>query len=144
MKSFNVAAGGLVERQTDEHTHIAVVHRKRYEDRDGQPGDWVLPKGKLEAGESLEQAAIREVAEETGCRVRVTGPSFKCEYLVSGVPKVVSFFPMSCTGEGAPLDSSEVAEVMWITPAEALERLTYETEREVVRKAYAGASSLPL
>jgi 8-oxo-(d)GTP phosphatase len=53
------AAGGVVVREVDGGVEVAVVHRSRYD-------DWSLPKGKLMEGESAEQAALREVEEETG------------------------------------------------------------------------------
>ena len=138
MNARVLAAGGLVERQTPEGLRIAVVHRTRYEDRDGQAGDWVLPKGKVEPGETLEETALREVEEETGCSARLSGPSYATEYSAGGVPKAVSFFRMEFMAEAGEHDASEVAEVVWLKPAEALERLTYETERQVVRDAYPG------
>ena len=138
MTSYVLAAGGLVERQTPEGLRIAVVHRTLYEDRDGQPGDWVLPKGKMESGETLEEAALREVEEETGCTAQLAGPSYLTEYSVGGMRKLVSFFRMEFIAEAGEFDSSEVAQVVWLTPADALEQLTYETERQVVRDAYPG------
>ena len=117
---------------------IAVVRRTRYRHRDGQPGDWVLPKGKVEPGETLEETALREVEEETGCSARLAGSSYPTEYSVGGVPKAVSFFRMEFTAEVREHDASEVSEVVWLTPSQALEQLTYETERQVVRDAYPG------
>jgi 8-oxo-dGTP diphosphatase len=138
MKPYVLAAGGVVERQTPEGLRIAVIHRTLYEDRDGQAGDWVLPKGKMEPGETLEETAIREVREETGCTVRLIGPSYPTEYSVGGMPKLVSFFRMEFITEGGEYDASEVAQVVWLAPADALEQLTYETERQVVCDAYPG------
>ena len=141
MTSYVLAAGGLVERQTPEGLRIAVVHRTLYEDRDGQPGDWVLPKGKMESGETLEEAALREVKEETGCTARLTGPSYRTEHSVGGMRKLVSFFRMEFIAEAGAFDSSEVAQVVWLAPVDALEQLTYRTERQVVRDAYPGLST---
>ena len=139
MNAHISAAGGLLERQTPDGLRIAVLRRTRYEDRDGNVGDWVLPKGKTEPGEALEETALREVEEETGCAALLSGPSFQIAYSVDGAPKEVSFFRMKFAGEVGEPDADEVAEVVWLTPAEALERLTYETERQVVRDAYPGS-----
>jgi 8-oxo-dGTP diphosphatase len=112
------------------------VHRTRYADRSGKKGDWVLPKGKPHKGESLEETALREVQEETGCEARIVGPAFSTEYVAHGVPKVVAFFRMERVSQPTTLDAAEVKEVAWLTPREALERLTYDTERAVLREAY--------
>lgn len=136
-----LAAGGLLELEASDGVRVAVVHRARYRDRDGSPGDHLLPKGKVEPGETLEQAALREVEEETGCRGRILGPSFSCEYRVGSLPKVVLFFRMRCTEQGLVRDPSEVREVLWLAPREALRRLTYESERAIVGQAYPDLST---
>jgi 8-oxo-dGTP diphosphatase len=133
---YLLAAGGLVEKAYPSGPRIAVVHRKRYRDRDGVAGDWVLPKGKQRAGESLRDTALREVAEETGCRAEIIGPGLSTEYTANGVPKLAMFFRMRPLSGEAAVDASEVRDVFWLTPEEAFTRLTYETEREVVRRAY--------
>ena len=135
-KPYQLAAGGLVERSSPDGLRIAVAHRTRYADREGGDGDWVLPKGKQDEGESLEDTALREVKEETGCSARIIGPGFPTEYVARGVPKIVMFFRMECLSQRSTIDASEVREVAWLTPREALERLTYDTERAVVRQAF--------
>jgi len=135
-KPYQLAAGGLVERSSPDGLRIAVVHRTRYADREGGAGDWVLPKGKQDEGESLEDTALREVREETGCSAHITGPGFRTEYLVRGVPKVVTFFRMQYLVETSIIDASEIMRVVWLTPREALERLTYDTERAILGQAY--------
>src|SRR4051812_27762866 len=72
------AAGGVVMRDG----RIVVVHRPKYD-------DWSLPKGKLEAGESWEEAALREVEEETGLRVTLGDELTSTHYTVRGRPKTV-------------------------------------------------------
>ena len=129
MPKPKVAAGGLVERTTPEGTQLAVVLRTRY-------GDWVLPKGKPDGNETLEETALREVREETGCKARITGPGYTIEYLVGRVPKVVTFFRMEYVADGFAIDPREIEDVVWLEPSRALQRLTYETERSVVRKVY--------
>ena len=63
------AAGGVVVREAGEGQEVALVHRPRYD-------DWSLPKGKLEQGESFEDAALREIEEETGLSCRL-GPELE-------------------------------------------------------------------
>jgi 8-oxo-dGTP diphosphatase len=120
-----LAAGGLVLRDGPE---VAVVHRPRYD-------DWSLPKGKLDKGEDFEQAALREVEEETGLRCRLGRPIGDTSYHdKKGRAKLVRYFEMgSCEGEFAPND--EVDELRWVPLHEAAELLSYEFDRELVEKA---------
>jgi ADP-ribose pyrophosphatase YjhB (NUDIX family) len=124
------AAGGIVWKETPEGRKIAVVHRSRYD-------DWSLPKGKLIDPESWEEAAIREVKEETGCDVRITGFAGSVSYQVKGTPKIVLFFTMETVRESLFTDASEVEEVLWLSPEEALGRLDYEGERALLSRASA-------
>src|SRR5262245_14874936 len=107
MPKFKVAAGGLVERMTPEGMRLAIVLRTRY-------GDWVLPKGKPDGKETLEETALREVREETGCEARITGPGYTIEYLVGRVPKIVTFFRMEYLAGGYSVDPWEIEEVEWL------------------------------
>lgn len=118
------AAGGLV---VDADGHLAVVHRPHR-------SDWSLPKGKLEAGESHRDAARREVAEETGLQVEVLGETATARYVDHrGRPKRVRYFVMTPVGgEFAP--GEEVDRLEWLTPEQAIARLTYATDRSVVRR----------
>jgi 8-oxo-dGTP diphosphatase len=133
-KQSRVAAGGLLERQMADGLRLAVVLRTRY-------GDWVLPKGKPDGKETLEETALREVREETGCDARIVGPGYAIEYLVNRAPKMVTFFRMEYVAQGFPIDPSEISEVVWLSLSRVMERLTYETERAVVRRAYASQLS---
>ena len=119
------AAGGIVWRGTSEGRKVAVVHRSRYD-------DWCLPKGKLEEKESWEEAALREVKEETGCEARIIGVAGPVSYEVAGQPKLVLFFTMEAIGECLFKQSREVKEVVWLSAEEALKKLDYEGERAVL------------
>jgi 8-oxo-dGTP pyrophosphatase MutT (NUDIX family) len=127
----DITAGGLLERRTGESLRIAVVHRGRYK-------DWTLPKGHLEEDETLEQAAVREVLEETGCTGEITGIVQPGAYLVSGQPKIVVFYRMRLVHEGQFKPDDEVSSMEWMTPSEARIRLTYASDQQVVADAYPG------
>ena len=115
------AAGGVVSRDG----RVALVHRPRYD-------DWSLPKGKLDPGESFEDAALREVAEETGLRCRLVRELPAVEYEVRGRPKLVRYWAMEVVDETPFVPNDEVDEVRWVEPAEALALLSYDRDREPV------------
>jgi 8-oxo-dGTP diphosphatase len=116
------AAGGVIVRDG----LVAVVHRPKHD-------DWSLPKGKLDGGETWEQAALREVEEETGMRARITGeldPSFYKDG--KGRDKQVRWYRMEIVDEGAFEPSGEVDELRWMTPEEAARLLSYDHDRALV------------
>lgn len=120
------AAGGIVWWRSGRQVRLAVVHRPKYD-------DWSLPKGKLQAGESWEAAALREVREETGCEARVIDFAGVVCYLVAGRPKVVLFWNMERT-DGAFLEATEeVDRVEWLSFDDALGRLQHPAERRLLR-----------
>jgi 8-oxo-dGTP diphosphatase len=126
------AAGGLVVRERGGKREVAIVHRPRH-------GDWSLPKGKLDAGESWEAAALREVLEETGLRCEL-GPELEpARYRDRrGRPKTVRWFAMRPLG-GEFAAGDEVDELRWLDPEGALELLDYQHDRELVRAHVASA-----
>jgi 8-oxo-dGTP diphosphatase len=119
------AAGGLLWR--DDSDTLAVVHRSRYD-------DWSLPKGKLEPGELLPETAVREVEEETGFAVRREGFAGRYQYEVDAGPKTVFVWHMRALAEREAPDD-EVDELAWLRVEEALDRLTYDLERDLLRRA---------
>ena len=101
---------------------------------------WQLPKGRIEAGESAEQAAVREVEEETGVAGTPVVPLERIEYwfFEAGrqIHKTVDFFLLSYrSGSTADYDPREVSDARWFPVAEALDRLTFDNERAVARRA---------
>jgi 8-oxo-dGTP pyrophosphatase MutT (NUDIX family) len=119
------AAGGVVVRERGGGREVAVVHRPRYD-------DWSLPKGKAHPGEPWEEAAVREVREETGLRCELGEELESVTYLDrKGRRKLVRFWRMRPI-EGEFVPSDEVDELRWLTPAAAGETLTYEHDRALV------------
>ncbi len=121
------AAGGILWRRAGEVVRLAVVHRPRHR-------DWSLPKGKCDRGESWQETALREVLEETGCQAEIERFAGGTIYTVKGRPKVVLFWHMAVTREGAFRPNDEIDRLEWMTPEAALERLDYETERELLMR----------
>lgn len=119
------AAGGVV---VDPQGRIAVIHRPRY-------GDWCLPKGHLDQGESEMAAAVREVWEETGCLASPERFLGTVHYMGPRGPKFVFFWSMRLETAGPIIAGDEVDEVQWLAPGEALARLTHEGERAMVRQS---------
>lgn len=125
------AAGGVVWRTGRSGREIVIVHRPKY-------GDWSLPKGKLHPGESWEQAALREVTEETGHTVELGEPLGQVEYPAREngdrppYRKVVRYWVMRSLG-GRFTPASEIDEVRWLPAPEAIQALTHDHDRELVR-----------
>ena len=139
------SAGGVVVRHESGRAWLVVGSRRR--ERDGWT--WTLPKGTPKPGETREQTALREVAEETGLEVRITGPLDSIEYwfVQSGkrIHKTVHYFLMEPIGGDLARHDHEFEQVRWIAFAEAASVLTFETERMLVAHAAArieGASPI--
>jgi 8-oxo-dGTP diphosphatase len=115
------AAGGLVVRGGD----VLLVHRPRYD-------DWTFPKGKLEPGESWEEAARREVEEETGLECEPGAEVGRTSYEVRGEPKEVRYYRMATDSE--PCAQNEIDAVRWVSFDDAAELLTYGYDRELVKR----------
>jgi len=102
---------------------------------------WGLPKGGLESGETLTQAAVREVAEETGIRAVVDAELGAIDYSFYSreqnirIHKTVHYYLMHATGGDTADHDHEVSEARWVGLHEALRRMTYPNEREMARRA---------
>ncbi len=129
------SAGGIVVRHESGRAWLVVGSRRR--ERDGWT--WTLPKGTPKSGETREETALREVAEETGLEVRITGALDSIEYwfVQSGqrIHKTVHYFMMEPTGGDLANHDHEFEQVRWIPFAEAPSMLTFETERTLVARA---------
>jgi 8-oxo-dGTP pyrophosphatase MutT (NUDIX family) len=130
-----VSAGGVVYRRAGEEIEVVLASRRT------RRGDlaWGLAKGGIEPGESHEDAAVREVMEETGYTAEIEASLGETRYFYvwedARIRKTVHFFLMRCTG-GDPADrDDEMEEVRWFPLDRALKRAAYRGEREVLGRA---------
>lgn len=141
--TFETSAGGLAVRVVDRQAQAVLIGRIG---RNGRLR-WSMPKGHVEAGETLEQTAIREVREETGIVGSVIAPlgSFRYTFTQQGrhVSKRVHHFLMQAkSGELSDADI-EVAEVRWVPLDRLQQMLAFPAERRIARRATALLGSVP-
>ena len=127
------ASGGIVwQHGASAEIELLVVHRPKYD-------DWTFPKGKLEAGETDEECALREVEEETGFRCAM-GPELISTAYVDrkGRPKEVRYWVMTVE-DGSFTPTYEVDELRWVTASQARFLLSYDRDRDVLDAFLDGA-----
>jgi 8-oxo-dGTP pyrophosphatase MutT (NUDIX family) len=119
-------AGGVVLRGRGATMRILLVTAKR------QPNQWVFPKGHIEHGETVEQAAIREVEEEAGVIATINEPVGCLEFRNARGLVRAQFFLMTFVSEEEPRENRRRA---WFTAEEARQALGYEDSRLLVVRA---------
>lgn len=136
-----VSAGGVLVRRTSTGSEVLLASRRV------RSGDlvWGLPKGLVEGDERPEDAARREVVEETGWAGEIREDLGEIDYWYVRrdvrVHKVVRFFLMEATGGDVTLRDHEMEEVRWFPLAEAADVVGFEGERDTVRRAAEAVAS---
>ncbi len=131
-----VSAGGVVYRRTEDGDIEVVLASRRT-----RRGDlaWGLAKGGIEAGESKEEAALREVREETGLVAEIEADLGDTKYMYVWedvrIRKTVHFFLMRCVGGDVGDRDDEMEEIRWFPLERALKRSAYRGERDVLARA---------
>jgi len=121
------AAGGVITREKKGALQVLLIHRP-------MRGDWSFPKGKVEEGESLDQAALREVEEETGLTCKLRDKLGETAYVdAQGRDKAVDYWLMTVKkGDTSPKNfvaNDEVDGIGWFGLDEADKHLTYKRDR---------------
>ena len=131
-----VSAGGVVYRRGDDGSLEILLASRRT-----RRGDlaWGLAKGGIEDGESNEDAAIREVREETGIVAQIEGSLGETKYFYVWedvrIRKTVHFFLMRAVGGDTDDRDDEMEEIRWFPMERALKRAAYRGERDVLGRA---------
>ncbi|GAB3564159.1 NUDIX hydrolase [Amycolatopsis endophytica] len=114
----------MLWRTGRDGVEVAIAHRPRYD-------DWSLPKGKLDDGETVPAAAVREIEEETGFRAVLGRHLMTVRYRVPAGPKIVDYFS-AAAASGSFSPNEEVDELRWLSPVEAAGLLSYDSDRSVL------------
>ena len=119
-------AGAIAVRDDDGARGFLVVRAKK------TPTDWIFPKGHVEPGESPEQAALRELIEETGFEGTLLARVGAAEYARGDTRYHVEYFLVSA---GERVGAGDGREVRWCTAKEAFALLTHGNARELLQRA---------
>lgn len=131
------AAGVVLLRSVDDALETLIVHRPAR-------ADWSLPKGKVDEGEHIINAAVRECDEETGYTPVLGTPLPMQQYSVEGRPKVVNYWVARVASEDGFAPDDEIDEARWIPINQAADYLTYPSDLSLVRSAAQLPPTLPL
>jgi len=135
-KRREVSAGGVVFRSTPSGPQVLLIRAN---------GRWLFPKGNIEKGETPQDAALREIAEETGlppARLRIVGPLPAIDYVFQWEGRLIfkrvhNFLVEARTLEPPRPQLSEVEEVKWFAPEEARNTLSFKNSQQTLDAAIA-------
>lgn len=139
-RTEEVSAGGLVARRTAAGLEVLIAEQL---DRNSGRRTIRLPKGRVDPGETLEQAALREVREEVGLAARILVPLGDVSYTFferrvgRQIAKRVHYYLMAHAAGEAHAADGEMVAVLWCSLAEAERRMSFDAERDVVGRARA-------
>lgn len=132
------SSGGAVLFSREGQTCVALIATRRRT-------RWGLPKGAVSEGETSEQAALREVREETGIEAKILRPLGTIEYYFRAgdtlIRKSVDFYLMEYVAGTLTPQLSEVDDVEWVELSEAIQRASFESERKLLEMAVSSSAS---
>ncbi|MFA5336333.1 MAG: NUDIX hydrolase [Candidatus Omnitrophota bacterium] len=134
MEKLQFSAGGVVYRKSGAGTEIVILTR-------GEGKVFCLPKGKIEKGETIRQAALREIREETGLTGVIEKEIGKIKYSFDlpeeeiVINKTVTFFLVRYVSGDTKDHDADAEDVRWLPIKEALKIMTYPSERQIVEKS---------
>jgi 8-oxo-dGTP pyrophosphatase MutT (NUDIX family)/phosphohistidine phosphatase SixA len=123
-----LAAGAILWRKEKNTLKVLLIHRGRYD-------DWSWPKGKLDKGEGISEAAVREIKEETGIKISLGPKLFESKYaLANGSKKIVHYWSAKVSDSALKNQKfkpdEEVSSIKWVTVEEARNLLTYTHDND--------------
>ena len=131
------AAGVVLLREVDGQQSVLAVHRPHRQ-------DWSLPKGKLEPGEHVIAAAIRECDEETGHQIVLGARLPSQQYMAMGRPKHVDYWVATSARDEGFIPHDEIDDISWVPVADVRQALTYPPDADLVERAIHLTATSPL
>ncbi len=128
---YESSSGAVVYREINEETRFLLIKNKR-------SANWGFPKGHLEMGETKVEAAVREVLEETGIKVKLHKDfeSISKYKIKSKIEKCVSIFVGTTDDKNTIIQKEEIEDYAWLTFAQAIPYLKFKNDRDILEEAY--------